>query len=44
MIMKRFNTVGLCIPEKDYMVDISEKLINKHSFLKALVQRQQMNG
>jgi len=26
MIMRKFNTAGLCIPEKDYMVDISEKL------------------
>ena len=24
--MKRFNTTGLCNPEEDYMVDISEKL------------------
>ena len=24
--MRRFNTAGLCIPEKDYMVDISDKL------------------
>ncbi|MBR1744023.1 MAG: AAA-like domain-containing protein [Lachnospiraceae bacterium] len=24
--MKRFNTTGLCVPEDDYMVDISERL------------------
>lgn len=24
--MKRFNTTGLCIPEEDYMVDISDRL------------------
>ena len=24
--MKRFNTTAVCIPQKHYMVDISEKL------------------
>ena len=24
--MKVFNTTGLCVPEKHYMVDISERL------------------
>lgn len=24
--MRRFNTTGLCVPEEDYMVDISERL------------------
>lgn len=24
--MKEFNTTGLCIPEKHYMVDISDRL------------------
>ena len=24
--MKRFNTTGLCVPHKHYMVDISDKL------------------
>jgi len=23
---KRFNTTGLCVPEKHYMADISQKL------------------
>ena len=23
--MKRFNVTGLCMPEEDYMADISEK-------------------
>ena len=25
-VMRRFNVTGLCIPEEDYMVDISGKI------------------
>ena len=31
--MKRFNTTGLCVPEKHYMVDISKRLVQ----IKAMV-------
>ena len=31
--MKRFNTTGLCVPEKHYMVDITERLVQ----IKAMV-------
>jgi hypothetical protein len=25
-MMRHFNTTGLCVPEKDYMVDLSSRL------------------